>query len=70
MKFAPSVQAFDHLKGIGTIFLRREVWIFQMIVLLKRIGFCSIHYGRLSREQITDRILGAIENPHVDCMLY
>jgi DNA polymerase (family 10) len=31
----------------------------------------SIHYGqRQSREQITDRILGAIENPHVDCIAH
>ncbi|MEC8474212.1 MAG: DNA polymerase/3'-5' exonuclease PolX [Planctomycetota bacterium] len=31
----------------------------------------SIHYGqKQSREQITDRILGAIENPHVDCIAH
>jgi DNA polymerase (family 10) len=31
----------------------------------------SVHYGqRQSREQITDRILGAIENPHVDCIAH
>jgi DNA polymerase (family 10) len=29
----------------------------------------SLHYGqRQSRQQITDRIIGAIENPHVDCV--
>ncbi len=31
----------------------------------------SIHYGqKQSRDQITDRILGAIENPHVDCIAH
>lgn len=31
----------------------------------------SIHYGqKQSREQITDRMLGAIENPHVDCIAH
>lgn len=31
----------------------------------------SVHYGqRQSRQQITDRILGAIENPHVDCIAH
>ena len=31
----------------------------------------SIHYGqRQSRQQITDRILGAIENPNVDCIAH
>ena len=31
----------------------------------------SIHYGqRQQRQQITDRILGAIENPHVDCIAH
>ncbi len=31
----------------------------------------SIHYGqKQSREQITDRILGAIENEHVDCIAH
>jgi len=31
----------------------------------------SVHYGqRQSREQITERILGAIENPHVDCIAH
>ncbi|MGV3484815.1 MAG: PHP domain-containing protein, partial [Planctomycetaceae bacterium] len=31
----------------------------------------SIHYGqRQSRDQITDRILGAIANPHVDCIAH
>lgn len=31
----------------------------------------SVHYGqKQSREQITDRILGAIANPHVDCVAH
>jgi len=31
----------------------------------------SVHYGqRQGREQITERILGAIENPHVDCIAH
>lgn len=31
----------------------------------------SVHYGqRQSREQITDRILGALENPHVDILAH
>lgn len=31
----------------------------------------SIHYGQKQpRDQITDRILGAIENPHVDCIAH
>jgi len=31
----------------------------------------SVHYGqRQPREQITDRILGAIANPHVDCIAH
>ena len=31
----------------------------------------SVHYGqKQSREQITDRILGAIDNPHVDCIAH
>ena len=31
----------------------------------------SIHYGqRQPREQITERILGAIENEHVDCIAH
>ncbi len=31
----------------------------------------SVHYGqRQSRQQITERILGAIENPHVDCIAH
>ena len=31
----------------------------------------SVHYGqRQPRSQITDRILGAIENPHVDCIAH
>lgn len=31
----------------------------------------SIHYGQKQpREQITDRMLGAIENPHVDCIAH
>ncbi|OYP29859.1 DNA polymerase/3'-5' exonuclease PolX [Rhodopirellula sp. MGV] len=31
----------------------------------------SVHYGqRQSREQITERILGAIENEHVDCIAH
>jgi len=31
----------------------------------------SVHYGqRQSREQITERILGALENPHVDCIAH
>ncbi len=31
----------------------------------------SVHYGqRQSREQITERILGAVENPHVDCIAH
>ena len=31
----------------------------------------SIHYGQQqSRDQITDRLLGAIENPHVDCIAH
>jgi DNA polymerase (family X) len=31
----------------------------------------SVHFGqRQSREQITDRILGAIDNPHVDCIAH
>ncbi|MEM9828715.1 MAG: DNA polymerase/3'-5' exonuclease PolX [Planctomycetota bacterium] len=31
----------------------------------------SIHYGqKQSREKITERILGAIENPHVDCIAH
>ncbi len=31
----------------------------------------SVHYGqKQSREQITERILGAIENPHVDCIAH
>ena len=31
----------------------------------------SVHYGqRQSRDQITERILGAIENPHVDCIAH
>jgi DNA polymerase (family 10) len=31
----------------------------------------SVHYGqRQSRSQITDRILGAIENPHVSCIAH
>lgn len=31
----------------------------------------SVHYGqRQPRQQITDRILGAIENPHVDCIAH
>jgi len=31
----------------------------------------SVHYGqRQSREQITDRILGAIANPHVSCIAH
>ena len=31
----------------------------------------SVHYGQQqSREQITDRILGAVENPHVDCIAH
>ena len=31
----------------------------------------SVHYGqRQSREEITDRILGAIENAHVDCIAH
>lgn len=31
----------------------------------------SVHYGqRQSREQITERILGAIHNPHVDCIAH
>lgn len=31
----------------------------------------SIHYGQKQpRDQITDRILGAIENPHVDCVAH
>jgi DNA polymerase (family 10) len=31
----------------------------------------SIHYGqKQSRDQITDRILGAIENPHVTCIAH
>jgi DNA polymerase (family 10) len=31
----------------------------------------SIHYGqKQSRDQITDRLLGALENPHVDCIAH
>ncbi len=31
----------------------------------------SIHYGqRQPREQITERMLGAVENPHVDCVAH
>lgn len=31
----------------------------------------SVHYGqRQSRDEITERILGAIENPHVDCIAH
>lgn len=31
----------------------------------------SVHFGQnQSRDQITDRILGAIENPHVDCVAH
>jgi len=31
----------------------------------------SVHYGQKQpRDQITDRILGAIENPHVDCIAH
>lgn len=31
----------------------------------------SVHFGqKQSRSQITDRILGAIENPHVDCVAH
>jgi DNA polymerase (family 10) len=31
----------------------------------------SVHYGqKQSRQQITERILGAIENPHVDCIAH
>jgi DNA polymerase (family X) len=31
----------------------------------------SIHYGqRQPRNQITERLLGAIENPHVDCIAH
>ncbi len=31
----------------------------------------SVHYGqRQPRQQITDRLLGAIENPHVDCIAH
>lgn len=31
----------------------------------------SVHYGqRQSRQQITDRIVGAISNPHVDCVAH
>jgi len=31
----------------------------------------SVHYGqKQSREQITERILGAVENPHVDCIAH
>jgi DNA polymerase (family 10) len=31
----------------------------------------SVHYGqRQSRQQITERILGAIDNPHVDCIAH
>ena len=31
----------------------------------------SVHFGqKQSRDQITDRILGAIENPHVDCVAH
>lgn len=31
----------------------------------------SVHYGqRQPRDQITERILGAIENPHVDCIAH
>ncbi len=31
----------------------------------------SVHYGqRQSREQITERILGAVANPHVDCIAH
>ncbi|TWU41619.1 DNA polymerase/3'-5' exonuclease PolX [Novipirellula aureliae] len=31
----------------------------------------SVHYGqKQSREQISERILGAIENPHVDCIAH
>jgi len=31
----------------------------------------SVHYGqRQSREQITERILGAVHNPHVDCIAH
>ncbi len=31
----------------------------------------SVHFGqKQSRDQITDRILGAIENPHVDCIAH
>ena len=42
-----------------------------MIVLLKQIGFLRVFTtAKQSREQITDRILGAIENPHVDCIAH
>ncbi len=31
----------------------------------------SVHFGqKQSRDQITDRILGALENPHVDCIAH
>jgi DNA polymerase (family X) len=31
----------------------------------------SVHYGqKQNREQITERILGAVENPHVDCIAH
>lgn len=31
----------------------------------------SVHYGQKQpRDQITDRILGAVENPHVDCIAH
>lgn len=31
----------------------------------------SVHYGQKQpRDQITDRILGAIENPHIDCIAH
>ncbi|TWT74013.1 DNA polymerase/3'-5' exonuclease PolX [Allorhodopirellula solitaria] len=31
----------------------------------------SVHFGqKQSRDQITDRILGAIENPHIDCIAH
>jgi DNA polymerase (family X) len=68
---ASSGRGFTLLKGIECDILEKADGLPDDVLAQADWVVASVHYGQKQpREQITERIVGALENPHVSCIAH
>ncbi len=71
MRFVLNTKVADDLKGIECDIWENAERTDGDCLAEAEWVLASVHYGqRQPREQITERLLAAIENPHVDCIAH